>query len=430
MRKYGLVVGSAKAAWRLLRCNPWSRGGVDYASIPIVFGITRSDPGAAARDPPLAAQQRRVPWAWAIVALTIMVRMALLPLDRAADPLDAEPAAARARDEGDPAEVQGRSPAHERGADEVLQGEPASTRRRRACRWSRRSRSSSRSTSCCATSTGTSAELRSRRPRLARGRSRHHGAGELALVGLPPARDLRASARRRRRCSCRRRWTGRSGSCCSRCRSSSCSSSCNFPAGLVIYWVTTNLWTTGQGIITRRLLPKAPGRRRRSAARARRRRRSPTPSQRRASPTRRWPLPRRRPCARSSGRREGPAVSDRPSSASRRPGRRSARRSGRRCASSRGCSPGLDKGSVSFQVVSEGERGMLGVGYAPARVVATAAAGPELGSRRGRERGSRALLRELVERIAVAIGVRVPRRRVEEDEESVRATCSGTISAS
>jgi uncharacterized protein len=31
MRKHGLIVGGAKAAWRLLRCNPWSRGGVDYA---------------------------------------------------------------------------------------------------------------------------------------------------------------------------------------------------------------------------------------------------------------------------------------------------------------------------------------------------------------------------------------------------------------
>jgi YidC/Oxa1 family membrane protein insertase len=30
----------------------------------------------------------------------------------------------------------------------------------------------------------------------------------------------------------------------------------NFPAGLVLYWVTTNLWTTGQGMITRRLMPK------------------------------------------------------------------------------------------------------------------------------------------------------------------------------
>jgi YidC/Oxa1 family membrane protein insertase len=31
-----------------------------------------------------------------------------------------------------------------------------------------------------------------------------------------------------------------------------------FPAGLVIYWVTTNLWTVGQGLITRRLVPKTP----------------------------------------------------------------------------------------------------------------------------------------------------------------------------
>jgi YidC/Oxa1 family membrane protein insertase len=30
----------------------------------------------------------------------------------------------------------------------------------------------------------------------------------------------------------------------------------NFPAGLMIYWVTTNLWTTGQGLITRQLRPK------------------------------------------------------------------------------------------------------------------------------------------------------------------------------
>jgi YidC/Oxa1 family membrane protein insertase len=31
-----------------------------------------------------------------------------------------------------------------------------------------------------------------------------------------------------------------------------------FPAGLVLYWATTNLWTVGQGLITRRLLPKTP----------------------------------------------------------------------------------------------------------------------------------------------------------------------------
>jgi YidC/Oxa1 family membrane protein insertase len=31
----------------------------------------------------------------------------------------------------------------------------------------------------------------------------------------------------------------------------------NFPTGLVLYWVTTNLWTVGQGLITRRMMPKA-----------------------------------------------------------------------------------------------------------------------------------------------------------------------------
>jgi YidC/Oxa1 family membrane protein insertase len=31
-----------------------------------------------------------------------------------------------------------------------------------------------------------------------------------------------------------------------------------FPAGLVLYWCTTNLWTVGQGLITRRLVPKVP----------------------------------------------------------------------------------------------------------------------------------------------------------------------------
>jgi YidC/Oxa1 family membrane protein insertase len=30
----------------------------------------------------------------------------------------------------------------------------------------------------------------------------------------------------------------------------------NFPSGLMIYWLTTNLWTTGQGFVTRKLMPK------------------------------------------------------------------------------------------------------------------------------------------------------------------------------
>ena len=29
-REFGPFRGAAKTAWRLLRCNPWSHGGVDY----------------------------------------------------------------------------------------------------------------------------------------------------------------------------------------------------------------------------------------------------------------------------------------------------------------------------------------------------------------------------------------------------------------
>jgi uncharacterized protein len=30
IRKHGLIRGLLRAAWRYLRCNPWSHGGVDY----------------------------------------------------------------------------------------------------------------------------------------------------------------------------------------------------------------------------------------------------------------------------------------------------------------------------------------------------------------------------------------------------------------
>ncbi len=30
VEKYGIIKGSLKAAWRILRCNPLSKGGVDY----------------------------------------------------------------------------------------------------------------------------------------------------------------------------------------------------------------------------------------------------------------------------------------------------------------------------------------------------------------------------------------------------------------
>ncbi len=37
-REHGLLRGAVLACWRLLRCNPWSRGGVDYAHDQKVFG--------------------------------------------------------------------------------------------------------------------------------------------------------------------------------------------------------------------------------------------------------------------------------------------------------------------------------------------------------------------------------------------------------
>jgi len=93
--------------------------------------------------------------------------------------------------------------------------------------------------------------------------------------------------------------------------------------------------------------------------------------------------------------------------------------------------PGLDKTAVRFQVVTEGERGLLGVGYEPARVVATVAgqaapAAPDAdfaGPRAG-ESDDAARLRELVERIAREIGVQCT-VEVEEGEAELRAVCDG-----
>lgn len=39
LRTHGAIRGTALAAWRLLRCNPWSRGGVDH--VPPRGGLAR-----------------------------------------------------------------------------------------------------------------------------------------------------------------------------------------------------------------------------------------------------------------------------------------------------------------------------------------------------------------------------------------------------
>lgn len=37
IRRYGVLRGFVLAAWRLLRCNPWSHGGVDFAEDQTLF---------------------------------------------------------------------------------------------------------------------------------------------------------------------------------------------------------------------------------------------------------------------------------------------------------------------------------------------------------------------------------------------------------
>ena len=37
LRQYGLLRGSVLAGWRLLRCHPWSHGGVDHAEDQTLF---------------------------------------------------------------------------------------------------------------------------------------------------------------------------------------------------------------------------------------------------------------------------------------------------------------------------------------------------------------------------------------------------------
>ena len=88
--------------------------------------------------------------------------------------------------------------------------------------------------------------------------------------------------------------------------------------------------------------------------------------------------------------------------------------------------PGIDKSAVRFQVVSEGERGLLGVGYTPARVIATVEAdrvvppapAPADDSELGGE--VRAVLERILE--AMAAGARVELR---EDDEQLVATIAG-----
>lgn len=88
--------------------------------------------------------------------------------------------------------------------------------------------------------------------------------------------------------------------------------------------------------------------------------------------------------------------------------------------------PGLDKAAVQFEVVTEGERGILGVGYEPARVVAhlpgeAADAAAEVA---GEESEQAAEARSLVARIVETLGVDAE-VAAREEPDAIVVTCSG-----
>jgi spoIIIJ-associated protein len=84
--------------------------------------------------------------------------------------------------------------------------------------------------------------------------------------------------------------------------------------------------------------------------------------------------------------------------------------------------PGLDRESVEFQVVSEGERGLLGVGFAPAQVIASASPKGQPTSPASTAEAETA--RKFVQRVAAAIGANVT-AFVAEREGVVTVTCAG-----
>ncbi len=89
--------------------------------------------------------------------------------------------------------------------------------------------------------------------------------------------------------------------------------------------------------------------------------------------------------------------------------------------------PGVDKATVRFQVVAEGERGLLGVGYTPARVIASAEAPDEALEAPPvphDESEIAAHARALVQRVVGAMGIET-RVDVRESDEEIFVTCVG-----
>jgi len=88
--------------------------------------------------------------------------------------------------------------------------------------------------------------------------------------------------------------------------------------------------------------------------------------------------------------------------------------------------PGIDKANVRYQIVSEGERGLLGVGYEPARVLASVASpdAPEPVEPDGDLSDAAARVRALVEQVVAAIGTG-SHVAVRETDDEITVVCAG-----
>ena len=206
-----------------------------------------------------------------------------------------------------------------------------------------------------------------------------------------------------------------------------------FPAGLVLYWVTTNLWTVGTGAdhtatgrpdagtVARaaQLADPAEGRR------LERQRREPRGAGPEAGPD---GLAAAAPGATQEEEAHEPEMNEMAGLTAEATGETVGEAKWAALRELERRHPGLDKAAVQFEVIAEGERGILGVGYEPARVVAhlpsdaaeaaaTAAPATDEGDQAAE---ARALVAQIVGTLGVDADV------VARDEpEAIVITCSG-----
>ncbi len=212
----------------------------------------------------------------------------------------------------------------------------------------------------------------------------------------------------------------------------------NFEAGLVLYWATTNLWTVGQGVVTRRLVPRTKVTPQKKSSRTPPKAETTQPATAQAATA---DEPRVAPEPATVPQTSAPAAA--PAREAKEEGRPQAmtadggfvelEASGETIGEAKWQAlreleqlhPGLDRDAVTFEVLTEGERGLLGVGTSPARVLARveSAAIREAPAPDRDASPIAGLACELVERIATALGVPA-RVTVAEDDESVRVSVS------